>query len=71
MKKDITLYIIFSLLNLVIAYLITSFLGIKNIIIVKTYSVMFGNITTEVIIWLALILMEGYIYTIATKKDEA
>lgn len=63
MKKN--LYIIFALLvNMFIAYSITSILSIKNIVLLQSMTALNYTITYEIIIWYVLILVEYTIYKI-------
>ena len=60
--KEIIGVVIFGVINTFIAFAITNFLGISNTIILKTFSVIYGDITWEVVIFMALSLMEASIY---------
>lgn len=57
--KELIIIMILSLINIIIAFKITNLLGITNIIIIRTFSVMYGNITWEVVIFLGLLFIES------------
>lgn len=61
MKKNICT-ILALLLNIPIAYFITSILGIQNIVLLQSMVVLNYTITYEIIIWFVLILIEYVIY---------
>lgn len=64
-KKDIKEMIgviICGILNTIIAVYITSALGIYNKLILRTFSVLYGNLTWEVVIFMGLSLIEASIY---------
>jgi len=66
-KKN--LYIIFALLvNMFIAYSITSILGIENIVLFQPMTALNYTITYEIIIWYVLILIEYAIYKYLLSK---
>ena len=60
--KEVIGIIIFSIINISIAYLITTNLGIANTVVVRTFSALYSEITWEVIIFLGLSLIESIIY---------
>ena len=60
--KDLLIFIIFSIINISIAYMITSYFGIQNIILYQSLSAMQYTITYEVIIFFVLSLVEATIY---------
>ena len=60
--KDLIIFIIFSIINISIAYMITSYFGIQNIILYQSLSAMQYTITYEVIIFFVLSLVEATIY---------
>lgn len=60
--KEIICVVIFGVINTFIAFTITNFLGISNTIILKTFSVIYGDITWEVVIFLGISLIEATIY---------
>ncbi len=61
MKERISV-IIFAIINILVAYLITIKLGIVNIVVIRTFSALYSEITWEVLIFLGLSLIEAYIY---------
>ena len=71
MKKELVGVIIFTIINLVIAYLITTSLGVKDTILYQSLTATNYSITYEVIIWIVLGLIESIIYEKGIKKDEA
>lgn len=60
--KDLIIFIIFSIINISIAYMITSYFEIQNIILYQSYTAMQYTITYEVIIFFVLSLVEATIY---------
>ncbi len=71
MKKDTKELIgcvLFAILNLVIAYLITTPLNIKDVVLYQSLTATNYIITYEVIIWFILGLSEAYIYEKCIKK---
>lgn len=60
--KEIIGIIIFAIVNISIAYLITIKLGIVNTVVIRTFSALYSEITWEVIIFLGLSLIEAIIY---------
>ena len=60
--KDLLIFIIFSIINISIAYMITSYFGIQNIILYQSCTAMQYTITYEVIIFFVLSLVEATIY---------
>ncbi len=60
--KEIIGVVIFGAINTFIAFAITNFLGIYNTIILRTFTVMYGDITWEVVIFMGLSLVEAIIY---------
>lgn len=61
MKKNICI-IIALLFNILIAYLTTSVLGIRNIVLLQSITTSNYSITYEIVIWFVLILIEYVIY---------
>lgn len=64
-KKDVRQMIIlllFGIINIIISFAITNFLGISNVVLFTTHTAMGGDITWEVIIFLFLLLIEAIIY---------
>lgn len=68
--KELIGYILFAILNFIIAYLITIPLNINDVILYKSLTATNYIITYEVIIWFVLSLIEAYIYEKCIKKDE-
>lgn len=62
--------ILFCILNIGIAYLITIPLHINNVVLFQSITATNYTITYEVIIWFVLSLTEAYIYEKKIKKDE-
>lgn len=60
--KDLLIFIIFSIINISIAYMITSYFGIQNIILYQSLTAMQYTITYEVIIFFVLSIVEATIY---------
>ena len=60
--KQLFAILIFAIINVVIAYAITIPLGIPNIVLYKTLTAMQYTITYEVLIFMALSLIESLIY---------
>ena len=57
--KEIIMIIFLGLINIIISFSITNALGLSNIIVIRTYSALVGNMTWECIIFLLLYLFEG------------
>ena len=51
-------------------YDITNMLGIVNVVVLKSMSILYGEITWEVIIVMSLSLIESIIYEIKHNKKE-
>lgn len=66
MKKNICI-IIALLFNILIAYLTTSVLGIRNIVLLQSITISNYSITYEIVIWFVLILIEYVIYKTVKK----
>lgn len=60
--KQLVAIILFYILNVAIAYLITFSLGIENVVLLETYTATQNVITYEILIVFALSLVEGLIY---------
>ena len=60
--KEIIGVVIFGAINTFIAFAITNFFFLFNTIILRTFSVMYGDITWEVVIFMGLSLVEAIIY---------
>lgn len=68
MKKNILL-IVALILNIFIAYGITTLFNIKNVVLFQSITAMNYTLTYEVIIWFILILLEYAIYKYILIKD--
>lgn len=60
--KEMIGVVIFGIINTYIAFAITNFLGISNTIILRTASVIYGDITWEVVIFMGISLIQAAIY---------
>lgn len=60
--KELIIMLIFSILNAIIAFAITGLFGITNTVIIKSFSLIYGDITWEVIIFMSLMFIEALIY---------
>lgn len=60
--KQLVAIILFYILNVAIAYLITFSLGIENVVLLETYTATQNVITYEILIVFALSLIECLIY---------
>ena len=69
-KKEFIAILIFYLINIIIAFYITNMLGIVNVVVLKSMSILYGEITWEVIIVMSLSLIESIIYEIKHNKKE-
>ena len=69
-KKEFIAILIFYLINIIIAFYITNMLGIVNVVVLKSMSILYGAITWEVIIGMSLSLIESIIYEIKHNKKE-
>lgn len=69
-KKEFIAILIFYLINIIIAFYITNMLGIVNVVVLKSMSTLYGEITWEVIIVMSLSLIESIIYEIKHNKKE-
>lgn len=69
MKKNICI-ISALLVNMFVAYFITSILDIQNIILFQSMTALNYTITYEIIIWFVLILIEYTIYKYFTYCKE-
>ncbi len=66
--KEIFLIIIFAIINIILSFIITNLLGISNPIVFRLFSVMYGDITWEVIIFFIFSIVEAFIYECFKKK---
>lgn len=62
--KELIIMLIFSIINICIAYFITFNLGIQNTILFRTYTAFQQDITYEVLIFMFLSFIEAFIYHI-------
>lgn len=65
MRKKIVEFIVIitlAIINLVIAYAITTPLGIKDVILFQSMTAMNWTITYEILIWFGLSLTEAVVY---------
>lgn len=62
--KELIIMLIFSIINICIAYFITLSLGIQNTILYRTYTSVQQDITYEVLIFMFLSFIEAFIYHI-------
>ena len=69
-KKEFIAILIFYLINIIIAFYITNMIGIVNVVVLKSMSILYGEITWEVIIVMSLSLIESIIYEIKHNKKE-
>ena len=69
--KELIGCVLFAILNIIIAYLITTPLNIKDVVLYQSLTATNYIITYEVMIWFILGLSEAYIYEKYIKKDEA
>ena len=67
--KEIFLIIIFAIINIILAFIITNLLGISNTIVFRSFSTMYGDITWEVIIFFIFSIVEAIIYECFKKKN--
>ena len=62
--KELIIMLIFSIINICIAYFITFSLGIQNTILYRTYTSIQQDITYEILIFIFLSFIEAFIYHI-------
>lgn len=62
--KETVLFVVLVAINMIISVIITNLLGIYNTIIIKTFSLIYGDITWEVIIFFGLALIEISVYSL-------
>ena len=62
--------IAFAIINILIAYAITTPLGVKDVILYESMTAMKWTLTYEIIIWFCLGLLEACIYEYKIKKSE-
>ena len=63
-KKEFIAILIFYLINIIIAFYITNMLGIVNVVVLKSMSILYGEIV------MSLSLIESIIYEIKHNKKE-
>ena len=66
--RETFVIIILGIINTIIAFSISNLLGVSNVVVFRTYTATFGDMTWEVIIFLALSLVEASIYEFYSKK---
>ena len=66
--KELIGIILFGTINTFVACLITIYLGIYKTVIIKSYSLVYGDITWEVVIFFALSFIESVIYEYFNNK---
>lgn len=62
--KEMVLFVALVAINMIISVIITNLLGIYNTIIIRTFSLTYGDITWEVIIFFGLSLIEISVYSL-------
>lgn len=60
--KELLFIILFSIINITIAFLITSSLGVQNTILFTLHTALVQEINYEVLIFLVLSLIEARVY---------
>lgn len=68
--KEFILILTCYIINIIIAFYITNILGIVNVVVLRSFSVLYGDITWEVIIVMLLSLIEGIIYDLKQNEKE-
>lgn len=68
--KEFILILTCYIINIIIAFYITNILGIVNVVVLRSFSVLYGDITWEVIIVMFLSLIEGIIYELKQNEKE-
>lgn len=66
--KELIGIILFGTINTFVACLITISLGIYKTVMIKSYSLVYGDITWEVVIFFALSFIESVIYECFNNK---
>ena len=69
-KKEAIFALVISIIGIIIAYTITSLLGIRNVVLYESLSATSFIITYEVLIWFAIVIPAALIYEIAQKKEQ-
>ena len=67
--KELLFVLLFSVINIAIAFLITSSLGIQNVTLFTIYSANTQEITYEVLIFMLLSLIEALFYSSKFEKE--
>ncbi len=70
-KKELLVMILCSILNTMIAFIITGLCGVTNTVILKSYSSIYGDITWEVIIFMGLMFIEALLYDYFFSEDSS
>lgn len=70
-KKELLVMILCSILNTMIAFIITGLCGVTNTVILKSYSSIYGDITWEVIIFIGLMFIEALLYDYFFSEDSS
>ncbi len=70
-KKETIFALVISISAIIVAYIITSILGVTNIILYESISATGYIITYEVLIWYAIVIPASLIYEYAQKKEQA
>ena len=60
-KQSIAILLL-GILNIIICFFISNFFGFSNVLFFHSFSVLYGDITWEVVIFLVLSLLEAIIY---------
>lgn len=68
-RKQILIFIVFFVIDLLIAYTITGLFGVQNTIIIQSFTSM-GDITYEVLICLLLVLVQSTIFDYIEQKKK-
>lgn len=63
--------VMFLIINAIISFVITGLLGISNIVIYHSLTALPGDITYEVIIFMALSLIGASIYELVIEKQKS
>ncbi len=60
--KELIIMLVVSFINMAIAYMITTALGVQNIILFQSLTATKYVVTYEIIIWFALSLIDATVY---------
>lgn len=66
--QELILFLVVSIKNFFIALLFTSIFGLYNIVVFKTMTLTYGNITWDFIIFFCLCLFDCIFYKVFRKK---